>query len=69
MGKPADSESLRPHFDEHWQLSLKNEPVVFEEGEEEVERSKAWSLVEMYLRLRSRRETRCSRSGELTLAV
>jgi CRISPR/Cas system-associated exonuclease Cas4 (RecB family) len=50
IGKPANAESLRPHFDEHWELSLENEPVAFEEGEEEVERNKAWSLLEMYLR-------------------
>jgi putative RecB family exonuclease len=50
MGKPACSETLFPHFNEHWQLSLKNEPVEFEEGEEELERNKTWALVEMYLR-------------------
>ena len=50
MGKPANSEALLSHFDELWQLSLKDEPVTFEEGEEESERNKAWALVEMYLR-------------------
>jgi CRISPR/Cas system-associated exonuclease Cas4 (RecB family) len=50
MGKPADKEDLIIHFNEHWQLSLKDEPVAFGEGEEEAERNKAWALVEMYLR-------------------
>jgi len=50
MGKPANSESLLSHFDEHWQLSLRDEPVAFEEGEEHAEKNKAWALVEMYLR-------------------
>jgi putative RecB family exonuclease len=50
MGKPASSESLLSQFDEHWQTSLKDEPVAFEEGEEQLEKHKAWLLVEMYLR-------------------
>jgi len=50
MGKPADSDSLSSYFDAHWQSSLVDEPVVFEEGEEALERNKAWALVEMYLR-------------------
>jgi putative RecB family exonuclease len=50
MGRPATSESLLEHFNDYWQGSLKNEPVAFEDGEEAVERNKAWGLVEMYLR-------------------
>ena len=50
MGKPATSHSLLEHFNDHWQSSLRDEPVEFEDGEEAVERSKAWGLVEMYLR-------------------
>jgi RecB family exonuclease len=50
LGKPADSAILLSHFNEHWQLSLRDDPVSFEAGEEETERNKAWALVEMYLR-------------------
>jgi putative RecB family exonuclease len=50
MGKPANSSDLFSYFDEHWPTSLKEEPVEFDEGEEEVEKCKAWALVEMYLR-------------------
>ena len=50
MGKPAGSENLLTYFDDYWRLSLENDPVAFEEGEEQVERNKAWALVEMYLR-------------------
>ena len=50
MGKPANSEDLLSYFNEHWQLSLKDEPVAFEEDEEELEKRKSWALVEMYLR-------------------
>jgi RecB family exonuclease len=50
MGKPAQSENLRAPFDDYWQLSLRDDPVSFEEGEREAEKLKAWQLVEMYLR-------------------
>jgi CRISPR/Cas system-associated exonuclease Cas4 (RecB family) len=50
MGKRAHKEDLLSHFNEYWQLSLKDEPVAFEESEEESEKNKAWALVEMYLR-------------------
>ena len=50
LGKPADSKNLLNHFNEHWQLSLRDDPVSFDAGEEETERNKAWALVEMYLR-------------------
>ena len=50
LGKPAQSENLRAHFDEHWQLSLRDDPVSFEEGKREAEKLKAWQLVEIYLR-------------------
>ena len=50
LGKPADSAILLSHFNEHWQLSLRDDRVSFEAGEEETERNKAWALVEMYLR-------------------
>jgi RecB family exonuclease len=49
MGRPAASESLLSHFEDHWHNSLVEEPVLFEEGEEELEKRKAWGLVEMYL--------------------
>jgi RecB family exonuclease len=47
--KPAHSENLRAHFDDYWELSLRDDPVSFEEGEREAEKLKAWQLVEMYL--------------------
>jgi RecB family exonuclease len=50
MGKPAQSENLRAHFDDYWELSLRDDPVSFEEGEREAEKLKAWQLVEMYLK-------------------
>jgi RecB family exonuclease len=50
MGKPAKSENLRAHFDDYWELSLRDDPVFFEEGEREAEKLKAWQLVEMYLK-------------------
>ena len=49
MAKPAQSENLRAHFDDYWELSLRDDPVSFEEGERESEKLKAWQLVEMYL--------------------
>ena len=49
MAKPAHSENLRAHFDDYWELSLRDDPVSFEEGEREAEKLKAWQLVEMYL--------------------
>ena len=50
LGKPADSAILLSHFNEHWQLSLRDAAVSFDAGEEETEKKKAWALVEMYLR-------------------
>ena len=49
MGRPATSESLLAHFEDHWRNSLVEEPVLFEDGEEELEKRKAWGLVDMYL--------------------
>ena len=50
MAKPAQSENLRAHFDDYWELSLRDALVSFEEGEREAEKFKAWQLVEMYLK-------------------
>jgi len=50
MGKPCGAEEIKSDFENHWSLSQAEEPVVFDEGEEEVQREKAWGLVEMYLR-------------------
>ena len=50
MAKPAQSENLRAHFDDYWELSLRDDPVSFEEGEWDQEKGKAWALVEMYLK-------------------
>ena len=48
MGRPCGAEEIKGDFENHW--SQPEEPVVFEEGEEVVQRDKAWGLVEMYLR-------------------
>jgi len=50
MGQPCEAEAIKADFDNHWTLSRAEEPVVFEEGEEAIQREKAWGLVEMYLR-------------------
>ena len=49
-GQACEQPQLLEHFNDHWQSSLRDEPVEFEDGEEAVERGKAWGLVEMYLR-------------------
>ena len=48
--KPSESEDLRDGFNNHWISLQAEDPVDFEPGEESVEQSKAWGLVEMYLR-------------------
>ncbi len=48
-GQAHDAESLRPAFLEEWENAQIEEPVKWEDGEEEEERAKAWGLVEMYL--------------------
>ena len=50
MGKPSDISALSDYFENYWRSSLENSPVVFEEGEEELEKQKALKLVEMYLK-------------------
>ena len=50
MGKPCGAEEIKADFENHWTLSQAEEPVVFDEGEEVIQRDKAWGLVEMYLR-------------------
>ena len=50
MGRPCGAEEIKADFENHWALSQAEEPVVFDEGEEVVQRDKAWGLVEMYLR-------------------
>ena len=48
--KPSTSEDIRAGFTDHWISLQAEDPVDFEPGEETVEQSKAWGLVEMYLR-------------------
>jgi putative RecB family exonuclease len=48
--KPSKSEDLRAGFTDHWISLQAEDPVDFEPGEEAAEQSKAWGLVEMYLR-------------------
>jgi hypothetical protein len=50
LGKPSGSSELKEAFETHWQASTAEEPVRFEEGEEQLEKAKAWNVVEMYLR-------------------
>ena len=50
MGKPAQSEDLLAHFNNYWLVSLEEETVVFDEGQEPQEKQKAWALIETYLR-------------------
>jgi len=50
MGQSCEAEEIKPDFENHWALSQAEEPVVFDEGEEVIQRDKAWGLVEMYLR-------------------
>jgi len=49
LNRPCSAEDIRPTFDEHWQSSQQDEPVKFDEGEEETQKQKAWGLVEHYL--------------------
>ncbi|MCX8493998.1 MAG: PD-(D/E)XK nuclease family protein [Chthoniobacterales bacterium] len=49
LNRPCTAEDIRPSFDENWRLSQLDEPVIFDEGEEEVQKQKAWGLVEHYL--------------------
>ena len=48
--KPSESEDLRDGFNNHWISLQAEDPIDFEPGKESVEQSKAWGLVEMYLR-------------------
>ena len=50
IGKPSGVQDIKAGFDDHWTTSLEEKPVEFEDGEESVEKSKSWGLVEMYLR-------------------
>ena len=50
LGKPSGVAMLKEAFESHWQADGAEEPVSFEEKEEEVEKLKAWNVVEMYLR-------------------
>jgi putative RecB family exonuclease len=49
LGQPHDAGSLRPGFLEDWTTSQTDEPVSWDDDEEK-QQSKAWDLVEMYLR-------------------
>ncbi len=49
-GSPLDAGSLRQGFDLHWETSQEKEPVAWESDEEDKQKDKAWSLVDMYLR-------------------
>ena len=48
MGKPSAADDIKSAFEDHW--TQPEEPVAFDEGEEVIQRDKAWGLVEMYLR-------------------
>jgi CRISPR/Cas system-associated exonuclease Cas4 (RecB family) len=48
-GKPHSLDSLKEALDLHWILDQEEEPVAWENNEEE-QRQKAWNLLEMYLR-------------------
>ena len=50
QNRTAESEVIRAGFNDHWISLQAEDPVNFEPGEESVEQSKAWGLVEMYLR-------------------
>jgi CRISPR/Cas system-associated exonuclease Cas4 (RecB family) len=50
LGQPHDAEALKTTFLTDWILSQQDEPVVWEQDEEEKQQGKAWDLVEMYLR-------------------
>lgn len=50
MGKPADITDLLAYFENYWHSFTDNVEVVFEEGEEGLEKQKALKLVEMYLK-------------------
>jgi putative RecB family exonuclease len=48
-GKTHDAETLKPVFLEEWENAQIEEPVRWEDAEEEEQKGKAWGLVEMYL--------------------
>jgi len=50
LGQPHDAETLRPAFLTDWILSQQEEPVEWEQDEEDKQQGKAWDLVDMYLR-------------------
>lgn len=50
LGKPSGVDEIKAGFDGHWTTSLEENPVVFDDGEEVIEKAKAWGLVEMYIR-------------------
>ena len=50
LGQPHDTETLKPTFLTDWTLSQQEEPVEWEQDEEEKQQGKAWDLVDMYLR-------------------
>jgi putative RecB family exonuclease len=50
LGQPHDAASLRPGFLAEWSGSQEREPVAWEPDEEEQQQTRAWDLVEMYLR-------------------
>ena len=50
LGKPCDVATLKGGFTGHWNAALEESPVEFEDGEAAAEQTKAWSVVEMYLR-------------------
>lgn len=49
LGKPSGVDDIKAGFADHWANSLEENPVVFDDGEELIEKTKAWGLVEMYL--------------------
>ena len=50
LGRPAGTAEIKEAFEHHWLGDDPAEAVSFEEGEEALEKAKAWSVVEMYLR-------------------
>jgi putative RecB family exonuclease len=49
-GQPHTAESLKVGFHENWVTAQTDDPVEWEEGKEDGHQTKAWALVETYLR-------------------
>lgn len=49
-GEPYDLDALKPAFLDSWAMAQEEEPVRWQEDQEQDQQSKAWDLVELYLR-------------------